>query len=57
MIELGKLQKLEVIRHSDFGVYLNAPEGVAGEEILLPRKQVPEGSDIGDTIEVFVYKD
>lgn len=57
MIELGKLQPLEVIRHSDFGVYLNATDGQAGEEILLPKKQVPEGATIGDTIEVFVYKD
>lgn len=57
MIELGKIQKLTVIRQSDFGVYVNAADGNAGEEILLPRKQVPEHTEIGDTVEVFVYRD
>ena len=27
------------------------------DRVLLPIKQVPEGSDIGDWIEVFVYRD
>ena len=55
MIELGKRQLLEVVRAKEFGVYL----GEKGEEeaVLLPRKQVPEGTQIGDTLEVFIYKD
>lgn len=57
MIELGKIQKLEIIRHSDFGVYLNTKEDPSEDDILLPNKQVPEGSEIGDEIEVFVYRD
>lgn len=57
MIELGKIQNLEVIRESDFGVYLNAKEGKSESDILLPNKQVPEGVQIGDEIEVFVYRD
>ncbi|MGL5677349.1 MAG: CvfB family protein [Cellulosilyticaceae bacterium] len=57
MIELGKIQKLTIVRQSDFGVYVNAKDGAAGEEILLPRKQVPEGAEIGHEVEVFVHRD
>ncbi|MGL4345319.1 MAG: CvfB family protein [Cellulosilyticaceae bacterium] len=57
MMILGKIQKLQVMRHSDFGVYLNTPENEEQEAILLPRKQVPEGAEVGDEIEVFVYRD
>lgn len=57
MITLGKKQTLQVIKQVDFGVYL-APENAEGEEkVLLPIKQVPEGTKIGDKIEVFIYKD
>ena len=37
-----------------FGVYLDG--GPAGE-ILMPQKYVPEGTEIGDELEVFVYLD
>lgn len=54
MIELGKIQTLKIAREKDFGVYL---EDSDGGSVLLPRKQVPNGKNIGDDIEVFVYKD
>ena len=54
MIELGKINKLEVFRHSPHGVYLMDEEG---EEVLLPNKYVPEHIEIDDEIEVFVYLD
>ena len=55
-IEVGKRQKLKVIKKVEFGVYL-AP-GVGGEErVLLPAKQVPAGCSVGDELEVFVYRD
>lgn len=57
MIELGKVQKLQIIRKADFGVYLNKKDGKGNDDVLLPIKQVPEGVDIGDEIEVFVYRD
>ncbi|MEG0013432.1 MAG: S1-like domain-containing RNA-binding protein [Cellulosilyticaceae bacterium] len=57
MIELGKIQTLEVTRRSDFGVYLNSKEDPDEDDILLPRKQVPEDIEIGSDIEVFVYRD
>lgn len=57
MIELGKRQKLFIINKTDFGVYLNDERGKKDGSILLPRKQVPKESEIGDEIEVFVYRD
>ena len=56
MIELGKKQKLTVVKKVEFGVYL-AEEAGAQERVLLPKKQVPEGTAVGEQIEVFVYKD
>lgn len=61
MIELGKIQELEIIRMKEFGVYVGEPAGdeVAGDEpaVLLPKKQVPENAKPGDRIKVFIYKD
>lgn len=57
MIELGKIQVLEVTRQTPNGVYLNAREEKSNEDILLPKNQVPQELKIGDDIEVFVYKD
>ena len=51
MIELGKMQTLTVLRIKDFGVYLGH-EGEK-ESVLLPRKQVPQGTKEGDEIEVY----
>lgn len=56
MIELGRIQTLVVQREKEFGVYL----GETAQEkhsVLLPGKQVPEGTKVGDELEVFVYKD
>lgn len=60
MMELGRMQTLEVIKVKDFGVYLEEPGiggDLSGKGVLLPKKQVPEGTKIGDKIEVFLYKD
>lgn len=56
MIELGKLQTLEVFRMKSFGVYLGE-HGLGDNTVLLPQKQVPEGTGVGDLIDVFIYKD
>ena len=57
MIRLGEKQKLVIVKKVDFGVYLAASEESAEERILLPVKQVPEGAEVGDALEVFVYRD
>jgi len=56
MIELGKRQVLTVVRQKEFGVYLaEKPDSEQG--VLLPSKQVPEGTKVGDQLEAFIYKD
>ncbi|MGN0347595.1 MAG: S1 RNA-binding domain-containing protein [Lachnospiraceae bacterium] len=52
-MHLGEYQNLKVVKMVDFGVYLQEEDG----EILLPKKQVPEGTKIGDELRVFLYKD
>ena len=58
LIQLGENQELVIVKEVEFGVYL-APENEKNtdEKVLLPGKQVPKGSQIGDVIPVFVYKD
>lgn len=51
--ELGKRKKLMVVKKVDFGVYL----GTQDDKVLLPKKEVPRDVEIGDPIEVFLYKD
>lgn len=55
MIELGKTQELTVRRVVDFGAYLGKEEGDV--EILLPSRYMPENTQVGDVLKVFVYKD
>jgi uncharacterized protein len=57
MIELGKIQKLEIIRMTKVGAFLNTRNGRGEDDILLPMSQVPQDIEIGEEIEVFVYKD
>lgn len=56
MIQLGEIQTLQIVKKVEFGVYLG--DGINREEkVLLPKKQVPEGAETGDEVEVFVYRD
>ena len=43
-----------VARKVDFGVYLDG--GDIGD-VLLPKRYVPEGCEVGDTVNVFLYLD
>ena len=52
-LTLGKKQVLTIVKQVEFGVYL----GTEKEKVLLPKKQVPEGAEPGDPVEVFLYKD
>ncbi|NNE64687.1 MAG: GntR family transcriptional regulator [Gammaproteobacteria bacterium] len=54
MAQLGKFNRLKVIRHSASGAFL---DGKSLGDILLPKRYVEEGLAIGDTVEVFVYND
>ena len=55
-MQLGKYQKLEIIKKVEFGVYL-AESQSEEERVLLPKGQVPVNAVIGDRIEVFLYRD
>lgn len=58
MIELGKKQTLLVVKKVEFGVYLaEKMDADAKDRVLLPAKQVPENTDEGSRLEVFIYKD
>lgn len=54
MAEVGKWNKLKVLKELDFGFYLDAQE--LGE-ILLPIRYVPKDCKMGDEIDVFIYFD
>jgi predicted RNA-binding protein (virulence factor B family) len=53
MYKIGTYNDLVVESRVEFGLYLSCDE----ERILLPQKYVPEDTNIGDTINVFVYTD
>jgi hypothetical protein len=56
MALIGRFNSLQVIKHTDFGLYLDGgPDG----EILLPNRYVPKGepSEDGDWLNVFLYLD
>lgn len=57
-MELGKIQTLEIARKKDFGVYLvDVGDYDTKGGVLLPIRQVPKDAQIGDKLEVFLYKD
>ncbi|MDQ6966513.1 MAG: S1-like domain-containing RNA-binding protein [Mariprofundaceae bacterium] len=59
MIEMGKVNRLRVVKEVDFGLYLDGGELEDGRknEILLPTRYVPGGVKIDDEIDVFIYRD
>ncbi|MFT7690996.1 MAG: putative RNA-binding protein (virulence factor B family) [Porticoccaceae bacterium] len=54
MAQVGRFNKLEVVKEVDFGVYLDGGEL---DTILLPQRYVPEGCEVGDWVDVFLYFD
>ncbi len=56
MLKLGEKQTLIVDKKVEFGVYLAEKKGDE-ERVLLPGSQMPEGTKVGDSLEVFLYKD
>lgn len=53
MLTIGKYNELEVKSKAAIGLYLTDD----GEDVLLPVKYVPEKTEVGDMLEVFVYLD
>ncbi|BBM64623.1 CvfB family protein [Vibrio alfacsensis] len=54
MIKIGQINSLEVIKKADFGIFL---DGADYGSVLLLNKHVPEGTEIGDRLDVFLYFD
>ena len=52
-MNIGTLNRLSVVRDSPHGMYLS--DGTS--DVLLPRKYVPDGTGIGDELEVFLFTD
>ena len=58
MLNIGRKQKLVVVKKVECGIYLGeSREAGEKERVLLPIKQVPEGTKEGDELEVFLYRD
>ena len=55
MISIGTYNKLTVTKRVDFGIYLDGGEEAG--EILMPSRYVPHGTQVGDTLDAFVYLD
>ncbi len=53
MIKVADYNNLRIDRFVEFGAYID--DGDKG--ILLPKRFVPEGADVDDVIEVFIYHD
>lgn len=56
MITVGKVQVLKIERLTPIGAYLSDGNDTK-DVVLLPEKEVPKNSKVGNEIEVFVYRD
>ncbi|MFI5220224.1 MAG: S1 RNA-binding domain-containing protein [Bacteroidia bacterium] len=52
-MEIGKYNTLEVVKYTPIGFYLSD----GSEQILLPKRYVPEKAKVGDRLKIFVYLD
>lgn len=56
MAVIGRMNSLQVVKHTDFGLYL---DGGADGKILLPKRYIPSDSpsEVEDWLNVFIYLD
>jgi predicted RNA-binding protein (virulence factor B family) len=52
-LRMGQYNRLKVLKQLDFGIYLDGYE----DEILMPTQYVPANVEIGDFLDVFIYRD
>jgi len=55
MINIGKINKLNVVKQQGADVYLS--DGSSGKKVLLADRKLPANCQVGDTMDVFVYVD
>ena len=53
-MKLGCIENLKIGKVVEIGAYLYDDEN---NKVLLPKKLMPKGANVGDTVEVFIYKD
>ncbi|NBA88183.1 GntR family transcriptional regulator [Emticicia sp. CRIBPO] len=53
-MKVGQYNTLKILRGTSVGMYLGDEEG---NDVLLPHKYIPENSEVGQDIEVFIYRD
>ena len=54
MIEIGKINTLTILRETSVGLYLGDNEN---NEVLLPVSFIKDVFNIGDKLNIFIYKD
>lgn len=54
MVEVGKMNRLSIVRDSDFGLIF---DGMQLGEILMPKRYVSKAWKMGEKVEVFVFLD
>ena len=54
MAKIGERASLQILREKSFGLFLDG--GDLGE-ILLPHREIPRGSSLGESLDVFLYND
>lgn len=57
MLQIGKIQTLEIYSITKHGAYLIVPEGNEKDRVLLPKSELTEEMQIGDTLSVYIYRD
>lgn len=58
MINIGKFNKLKIVRKADFGYYLDAETKNTNDDVLLPNGNTLDRElEIGDEVEAFIYRD
>ena len=53
-MKLGCIENLKIGKVVEIGAYLYDDEN---NKVLLPKKLMPKGANVGDSVEVFIYKD
>lgn len=53
-MRVGEYNSLTILRATSVGMYLGDDEG---NDVLLPHKYIPDNAQIGENLEVFIYRD
>lgn len=53
-MNIGTVENLKISMIFDIGAYLVDENN---NKVLLPKKQIPKGANVNDTVEVFIYRD